>query len=104
MGLAADQQACSQPFGSNYSVVEASVEMASQCGNKCLRNYCMRWPEGRGLCRDSVVGHLTWIPAHTYPTNQGQMKNASCIGQVKKKKKELVQVDNMKYLAGKSKF
>lgn len=38
--IPADQQVCSQPFGSNYSVLEASAENASQCGNKCLRNDC----------------------------------------------------------------
>lgn len=42
----ADQRVCSQPFGSNYSVVEAAAQNASQCGNKCLRNDCVRWPEG----------------------------------------------------------
>ncbi len=73
--IAADQQVCSQPFGSNYSVLKASAENASQCGNECLRNDCVSWPEGTEL---SAGTHLTWIPAHTALTNQGRMKNTVC--------------------------
>lgn len=73
----ADQQVCSQPFDSNYSVVKAWAETASHCGNKCLRNDCVRRPEGSEL--SAGTGRLaTWVPARRDPTNQGRMKSTYC--------------------------
>lgn len=73
----ADQQVCSQPFDSNYSVVKARAEKASQCGNKCLRNDCVRRPEGSKLSA-GTRRLATWVPAHRDPTNQGWIKSTYC--------------------------
>lgn len=73
----ADQQVCSKPFDSNYTVVKAWAEKASQCGNKCWRNDCVRRPEGSELSA-GTWRLATWVPAHRYPTNQGRRKSTYC--------------------------
>lgn len=73
----ADQHVCSQPFDSNYSVVRAWAEKASQCGNKCYWNDCVRRPEG-GELSAGTWRTATWVPAHGDPTNQGWIKSTYC--------------------------